>query len=135
MNKKINYIHTDITGKILQAFFEVSKFLPHGLYQHIYIRALKIEFDKLGLKSQLNKEYSIVYKEEEIGAFHCDMLVNDVVFLKIISDNKITLEHEYVMKQYLRLCDIEVALILSFMLDGDYKRIVFTNDYKKNKIN
>lgn len=125
------YLHSDITHSILQAFYAVYKRLPYGLAITVYKKALKIEFDKLGLITLIDKEVSITYERQVIGTFIMDYIVNNLVMVKIISGDKITSSHALEVKNYLQVSDYEVCLILNFAIEGEHKRIVYTKDIKK----
>lgn len=131
LNRLEKPLHSEITGKILQGFFNVYKSLPNGLSVEIYQRALAIEFEQLGLSVTVNKEIKIWYKEREVGILKADVLVNDLVVVKVINSNKIEPEDEQKSKNLLRLSEYEVCLLLNFGGDSEYKRIIFTNDFKK----
>lgn len=45
-----NFKHTDITGKILKAYFNVYNVLGYGFLEKVYENAMLIELRKLGLE-------------------------------------------------------------------------------------
>jgi GxxExxY protein len=122
------YLHSDISNSILQAFYTVRKILPLHLTLDTYKRALCIELESLGLTVDSDKEINITYKDKIAGSFSIDLLVNNSVIVKVITDNSISEHHDIEVKNQLRFTDCEVSLILNFAPDGLHKRLVFTND-------
>ena len=132
MTSNEKFLHSDITSSILQAFYTVHNSFPFGMTLDVYKRALVIECDLLGLKTEQDKEIQIRYKDKIVGSFVIDMVVNDKVIVKIFKDEILNDTNIDLVKNQLRLTEYEVCLILNFILEGEHKRLFFTND-KKNK--
>ena len=124
------YLHSEITGSILQAFYTVIKKLPIGLPIDVYKRALEFECEFLGLKTEHDKEIKIPYRQKVAGSFFIDMVINDSVIVKIIKNETIGEQFVTDARNQLRLSDYEVCLILNIDQNGLHKRLVFTNDIK-----
>jgi GxxExxY protein len=126
------FLHSDITHAILQAFFTVCRRLPFGLPLSFYKKALSIELKKLQLKAATDKEIIILYDKQAIGSLTVDLLVDNKVIVTTISADNIAATDEASLKNTLRLTDFEVGLILNFGIEGQHKRLVYTNDLKYN---
>ena len=126
----MEYLHADITKIILQGFYTVCNALPFGLDNSIYRNALAIELESLGLKVENEKQFSVLYKDKEVGKFMTDLVVNNSVILKI-TNFEIDKQTELVSKNQLLLTDKEVLLMLNFGIEGTHKRLFLTNDFKK----
>ena len=125
-------LHDEICSLILKAFYSTYTILPQGLDKSFYTNVLIIEMQSLGLKVQTNKKQPIYYKDNLVGEINLDVVVNNSVVLKI--DNlKGFIETEQIeeSKNYLRLTDFEVLLLLNFGIELDHKRVFITNDFKK----
>ena len=61
------YLHSDLTRKIIGCAMEVHRTLGNGFQEVIYQRALAIEFARLGLEFSREHEMDIHYKGELIG--------------------------------------------------------------------
>lgn len=130
----MDFLHSEITNKILKAFFTVCNSFPFGLETSIYTNALALELAELGLEPQVRKSMPIVYRATEVGSFTADIVVNKLVLLRIISrDTELEKADEKLVKNQLILSDIEVSLILNFGIEGYYKRVFLSNDYKHKK--
>lgn len=124
------YLHSDITNSILQAFYTVVQKLPYALNIDVYKRALAIEIELLGFKVESDHEAKILYKQKFVGSFIIDLIVDDKVIIKIIRDDSIKEQHVFDAKNQLRLTEFEVCLILNFDIEGQHKRLIFTNNIK-----
>jgi len=133
MSTDNKYLHSEITSMILQAFYTVHNNVTFGLTRDVYKRALTIECDLLGLKTETDKEIQILYKDKVIGSFVIDLVVNDCVIVRVFADEKLNDQHDWDSKNQLRLTEYEVCLILNFAEYGEHKRLFFTNDIKKRK--
>jgi len=130
MTVNSKYLHSEITNIILQAFYTVVKELPNGLNLDVYKKALKVECQFLGLKTEVDKEIAIQYRQETVGKLQIDLLVENLVIVKIAGNESIAEQLNLEVKGQLKLTEYEVALILSFGMEGQHKRLVYTNDLK-----
>jgi len=124
------YLHSALTGKILQGFYTVVGDLVHSLELEVYKQALAIELTSLGLKCEHNKKLTVTYKGISVGTYNVDILVDNSVILKLATKEKLTNIDEIELINQLKLSDIEVGLLLNFCLEGEHKRKVFTNNIK-----
>ena len=131
MTVNTKYLHSEITSIILQAFYTVVKELPNGLHLDVYKKALKVECQFLGLKAELDKDVDILYRQETVGKLQIDLLIENLVIVKIAGDESIAEQLNLEVKGQLRLAEYEVALILTFGMEGQHKRLVYTNDLKR----
>lgn len=46
---KSNYLHSNLTEKILKAFYKVYNTLGHGFLEKVYENAMMIELERMGL--------------------------------------------------------------------------------------
>lgn len=64
-----NFIHSDITEKILKAYFGVHNILGFGFLEKVYERALLIELKKSGLRCESQFPVKVFYGEKIIGDY------------------------------------------------------------------
>lgn len=124
-------LHSDISAKILQCFFAVNKAFRFNIPLDFYRNALTIEFEKNNLKVFRNYSIEIKYQTIKIGDLHTDFIIDDKILVWIVNSEDITKEMEDEAKLRLRYSVFEVCLILSSVGETLYKRVVFTNNYKK----
>jgi len=127
-----DYLHKDITDKIISCFYKVYNKLGFGFLEKIYERALLIELRRAGLQAEDQKPVKVYYDEYMIGDFTADILVNEKVFVEIKACKALCEENELQLINYLKSTIIEIGLLLNFGLKPEVKRKIFTNDRKPN---
>lgn len=128
MNK--NYLHSDITELILKAFFNVYNELGFGFLEKVYERAMICELIDLGLEVESQKKLTVYYKKKNVGDYFADIVINQSVIIELKAVDNICPEHEVQLVNYLKATDIEVGLLLNYGKKTQYKRKVFTKEYR-----
>jgi GxxExxY protein len=125
-----NLIHGEITGKVLEAFFNVYHELGHGFLEKVYENAMLIELDELGLICKAQHQITVFYNDENVGEYFADILVENKVIIELKAVEGISERHEAQLINYLRATEMEVGLLLNFGKKPEYKRKVFSNHQK-----
>ena len=125
------YLHSEITGKILQCFYLIINKIGYGFDIESYSNALAAKLDVVGLNSELNKSINLIINNKIIGEFKIDILVENKVNVMIISEERINQEHEIKLHNQLRNSNIEIGLLLNLYIEGEHKRKYFSNELKK----
>jgi len=60
---EMEILEKELTSKIIKAFFNVYNTLGYGFLEKVYERAMVIELDKLGLKSERQKPITVLYED------------------------------------------------------------------------
>ena len=123
-------IHSTITEKIIQSFFIVSKTLQNGLSTDFYRNALAIEFEQNNLTVIKNHPVELKYRDIKIGELKADFLVNESVLVMVVNVESINKSLEESSKLLLRNSEYEICMLLNFSGENEYKRLIFSNDYK-----
>lgn len=127
-----NYLHSEITDKIIKAFYNVYNKLGYGFLEKIYERAMIIELSKFGLNCQSQFPIKVYYESKEVGEYYADIIVNNLIIIELKAAETLMQEHECQLVNYLKATNIEVGLLLNFGKEPQIKRKVFTNDHKKS---
>jgi GxxExxY protein len=108
--------HADITQKIIEASFEVHKFLGNGFQEVIYQRALQYEMHQAGLTFQREIEQPIYYKDlpKPIGTRRADFVVEDKVLVELKAVIQLEDVHLAQALNYLKVYKLEVGLLINF---------------------
>lgn len=130
---KDNFKHSDITEKIIKAFYNVYNVLGYGFLEKVYENALSLELRKADLYGELQKQIKVYYDNQEVGLYYADVIVEDLVIVEIKAAEALCDEHECQLINYLKATDIEVGLLLNFGKKPEFKRKVFSNNNKRNK--
>ncbi len=129
---KKQYLHSDITGKILQCFYQVYNRTGYGFNNHIYIKSLHIEFQKIGLKSEPFKTVEIYYQMQDVGNFTADIVIEDKILIKIGTNEELSQMDELVLYNHLKTSILEAGLLLNFGISPMQRRKTFSNNDKSN---
>ena len=123
----MEYLHSEITEKIIKAFYKVYNELGFGFLERVYENALYIELEKMNLKCEKQKQIDVFYQDTIVGKYFADIVVENKVILELKAANTLIVEHEYQLINYLKATDIEVGLLLNFGKKPHFKRKIFSN--------
>ena len=126
-----NLKHSEITGLILKAFFNVYNNLGYGFLEKVYENAMLIELRKLGLECTSQLPIKVYYEDQLVGDYVADIFVEELVIVELKAIEKLAPIHEIVLVNYLKGTGIEVGLLLNFGLVPQHKRKVLTKEYLK----
>lgn len=121
--------HSDITGKILGAAFEVHKFLGNGFQEVIYQRALALELRRNELQFVREQEVDIYYRDfvEPIGTRRADFIVEVKVLIEMKAVIELQDVHMAQILNYLNAYKLEIGLLINFGSKSmEYKRLIRT---------
>ena len=121
-----NYLHSDLTGQIIKAYYNVYNALGFGFLEKVYENAMMIELRKMGIEADQQKLLKVYYDEEEVGHYFADILVENVVIVELKSAGRLCKEHEFQLINYLRATQVEVGLLLNFGKKAEFRRKVYT---------
>lgn len=128
--KKFEGKHSELTGKILGAFFQLHKELGFGFSEKVYEAAFEALLKELGLSVERQKDIFVYYHGKVIGEYKADMIVNGVVLLELKSVEKLIDAHDAQLLNYLKATEIEVGLLLNFGRQAEFHRKVYDNPRK-----
>jgi GxxExxY protein len=123
----VNYKHSEITEKIIKAFYRVYNTLGFGFLEKVYENALFIELAQMGLHVRKQEQIKVYYEGQEVGMYFADLIVNNCVIVELKAAEALCEEHEFQLINYLKATDIEVGLLINFGKKPEFKRRVFSN--------
>jgi GxxExxY protein len=122
--------HSDLSDKIIKAFYDIHNELGYGFSEKIYQKALGIALREIGLKVDEQVPIKVHFRGQEIGEYFADMVVNDLILIELKAVRQIVEEHEAQLLNYLKSTEIEVGYVMNFGKSAEFKRKVFDNDRK-----
>ena len=122
-----NFKHTEITEKILTAYYKVYNSLGYGFLEKVYENALFFELISSGFVVERQKEIDVFYEEKLVGKYFADLVINKTVIVELKAAESICFEHEIQLINYLKATSYEVGLLLNFGRKPQVKRKVFSN--------
>ena len=127
-----NYLHSELTSEIIRTFYKVYNTLGYGFLEKVYQNALIIELERSGIKCSSSFAIDVFYEDIKVGYFVADIVAKNLVIIEVKSVDSIGEEHEAQLLNYLKATKIEVGLIVNFGKKLQFKRKVFSSNYKTN---
>lgn len=113
--ESVAYVHSDLTGRIINAALEVHSILGAGFLEVVYKDALEYEFQLRGMAYAREKMYDVRYKDIILQRkFYADFVVEDTVILEAKGKSAIADEDLARTINYLKCSGCKVGLILNF---------------------
>ena len=126
-----NYKHSDITSKIIKAYYNVYNKLGYGFLEKVYENSMMIELRKFGLECEKQFPIKVYYEADEVGEYFADILVEKSVIIELKAAENLCEEHEAQLVNYLKATDLEVGILLNFGKEPQFRRKVFSEEFKK----
>ena len=104
----------DLTYKINGAIYEVNRVLGSGFLEKVYENALLVELNERGLKSESQIPINVKYKNEIVGDYIADVIVENKVILEIKAIEALQKIHEAQLLNYLKATDYKIGLLVNF---------------------
>jgi GxxExxY protein len=123
-----NYKHSEVTERIIKAYYKVYNTLGYGFLEKVYENALFMELVATGLYVEKQKQTSVYYEEKKVGEYYADLIVDDCVIVELKAAESLCEEHEFQLINYLKATEVEVGLLLNFGKKPEFKRKVFSNE-------
>jgi len=115
----------ELTYLINGAIFEVTRILGPGFLEKVYENALLMELKARGIKAVAQHPINVKYKDQIVGEYFADLLVEDQVIIELKTVDKIERIHEAQLLNYLKATGIKVGLLVNFKnTKADIKRMV-----------
>ncbi len=119
--------HFAITAAIIGAFYDVYNELGHGFLESVYREAMTIALRSKGLSVEREKIIEVEFRNEIVGVFRADLVVDEAVIVELKCARMIDSNHEAQLLNYLKATDCEVGLLLNFGTKAQFRRMIFEN--------
>jgi len=125
-----DYIHKELTEKIIKGFYEVYNDLGFGFLESVYEKSLSLVLNEYGL--DVKSQYPIIvnFRTKIAGEFRADLVVEDKIIVELKAVKTLLPEHEAQLLNYLKATRYEVGLLLNFGNRPQIKRLIFDNKRK-----
>ncbi|CAG0964529.1 hypothetical protein METP2_01009 [Methanosarcinales archaeon] len=115
----------ELSEKIIGAAFEVSNILCVGFLEKVYENALNIELELRGLQAQQQAPLKVYYKDELVGDYFADILVENEIIIELKTVKEFDDIHIAQCLNYLKITGLKLCLLINFSKPRvDIKRIV-----------
>ena len=114
-----NFEHDELTKKIIGCCFEVHSALGPGFNEKIYAKALEHQLTLAHLNFVAEKEFSVIFKDQFVGKFRCDIFVEGRVIVELKSVTGFTPKlFKSQVLSYLKASNVKTGLLINFGNDS-----------------
>ena len=85
-----------------------------GFLESVYEKCMLIELKEAGLNANSQKPIKVFYRNEIVGDFMADIIVNDTIILELKSVRRVIRAHEVQLVNYLVATGKPLGLLLNF---------------------
>lgn len=90
-----NYKYSDITEKIIGAFYKLYNTLEYGFLEKVYVNALLIELRKIDFFCESQRQIKVYYDRQEVGFYIADIIVNNCFIIEAKDAEVLCKDHEF----------------------------------------
>jgi len=123
-----NYKHSELTEKIIKAFYKVYNTLGYGFLEKVYENAIYIELEAIGFNIKKQEPIKVYYEGKEVGVYFADLIVNNTIIIELKATEYLIEENESQLINYLKATEMEVGLLLNFGKKPEVKRKIYSNN-------
>lgn len=117
-NEKLSY-------QIIGCCMEVHSTLGGGLLEQCYHNALYFELVSKGCNVGYNVPYNVYYKDNQVGEYFADLLVNSEVIIELKSVKSLSPAHKAQIINYLHISKCRLGLLVNFQNSQlEWQRVV-----------
>jgi len=121
-----------LTEKIIKAFYNVHNKLGPGFLEKAYHNALLVEFAKMGLHADSEKQFPVKYDDTIVADYVPDIVVEDKIIVETKTVKALDDNNKAQLISQLRSCGILIGFLANFALAKmDFKRIDNYYELKK----
>ena len=127
------FLHWDLTEKVIGVFYEVYNELGGGFLESVYENSLAVALRSNGFDVEKQISIPVWFRGVKVGDFVADLLVNGCVLLELKAGRAIDSAHTAQLLNYLKATNVEVGLLLNFGPRPEFKRVAFGNQRKSGR--
>ena len=102
------------SSKVIGCAFEVANVLGCGFLEKVYQNALLLEVRRCGLQAEKEKLIQVRYKNQIVGEYFADILVDKTIVIEIKAVKELNEIHQAQLLNYLRATKLPLGLLINF---------------------
>ena len=123
----MDYLHKNLTEKVIGAAMEVHNTLRNGFLESVYEEAMAIELDLQKILFERQKPIDVFYKGRPAKQFFCDFVIGGKVLVELKAIKKLSETENAQVLNYLKATKLPLALLINFGSPSlEFKRIINT---------
>lgn len=129
-------LFADLTYKIRGAVFAIYNALGFGHKEQVYQKALEKELKEFGIPFKREENLKVRYKNEVVGNYRPDFLIDGKVILELKSLNNLPSSLDAQLLHYLKTTGFSLGLLINFGTPKLFiKRLVWTKNQRESAVN
>jgi len=108
----------ELTERVIGCAYAVFNALGAGFLESVYEQALLIELRHAGLEAISQVKLEVSYRDEVVGHFFADVLVEGELTLELKAAEALSKAHEVQLVNYLAATGHDLGLLINFGPDG-----------------
>ncbi len=118
-------VFPELSYQVVGAAFDVFNELGWGYKEKVYEQALLLELQKFRLPIRSQVYIPLQYKENIIGKFFADIIVDDKILIELKIVSQLGYVHIKQIYPYLKAARFKLGILIYFTKDGvKYRRIL-----------
>lgn len=113
-NKRDDFLYEKESYDIIEACQEVWREFGGSFKESIVDKALDITLQKHGYRVDRQKRINIYFKDEKVGSYVPDKIINEIILLEIKCKPFITKEDERQFWHYLKASPYKLGFLINF---------------------
>ena len=106
--------YDSLTEEIIGCAYKVSNAIGSGFLEKVYENALAIELADAGLIVETQKPIKVLYREQTVGEYFADMLVENDIIVELKAVKAIENIHFAQCQNYLKATGKKLGLVINF---------------------
>ncbi|MBM3240530.1 GxxExxY protein [Candidatus Poribacteria bacterium] len=130
-----DFLHGDLTGKIIGSYYHVYNSMRHDLPEDFYQKAMEFDLEANEIHCECEQEFPVFYEEIVVGQQVLDAIVEQTAVLEYKVEHRLKPIREAQLLSYLKANGIEVGLLFNFGgKQPEFKRRVRTSAHHNVKM-
>jgi GxxExxY protein len=118
-------IHKKLSDELIGCAIAVHKGVGPGFLEHVYEESMCVELKLNNIPFRRQMVYGVYYRNNPVGSYICDLVVNNKIILELKSVTCITRNMYSQLLNYLHVTGIKVGYIINFQNSViEFKRLV-----------
>lgn len=106
---------TEVSRKLIGCAIEVHKALGPGFPRDVYMRALQVELDAIGVAYKVRHPVKVMYRGQDVGERIADMYIDNRFIVELMAEHReIGGFERSSLRALLRAADLTLGLIINF---------------------
>ena len=117
--------HRELSERVIGAFYATYSELGYGFLESVYENAFAIQLEEAGLLVRRQHPIVVRFRDQVVGEFRADLLVEDLIIVEIKSASSLASIHEAQLINSLKATGIRIGLLVNFGPRPQFRRRVF----------